>query len=82
VEGLATWAEGHRIESAVGAWAGSRVGITLPDGTEEVSPAVLTGEGAYEGLSAVMFPIDGPCFFDFRGLVIEIPDPPVPYTGE
>jgi hypothetical protein len=46
------------------------------------SPAVLTGEGAYEGLSAVMFPVDGPCLFDFRGLVIEIPDPPVPYTGD
>jgi hypothetical protein len=81
VDGFGTWAEGHRIETAEGAWAGSTVGITLPDGTNEAAPAVLTGEGAYQGLTAVMFPIDGPCLFDFRGFVIEVPAPPVPYTG-
>lgn len=81
VEGLATWAEGHRIENADGAWSGSTVGITFPDGTNEGGPAVLTGEGAYAGLTAVLVVADGPCFFDFRGIVTEVPDPPVPYTG-
>jgi hypothetical protein len=81
VEGLGSWAEGHRIENGEGAWSGSTVGLTLPDGTNEASPAVLTGEGAYEGLTAVLFVADGPCFFDFRGIVMEVPDPPVPYTG-
>jgi hypothetical protein len=80
VEGLASWAEGHRIENDEGAWHGSTVGVTLPDGTEEASPAVLIGEGAYAGLTAVLLVADGPCFFDFRGLVMEVPDPPVPFT--
>ncbi len=82
VEGLATWAEGHRIETADGAWAGSTIGITLPDGTQEASPALLSGEGAYAGLTAILMVADGTCFFDYRGIVIEVPDPPVPYTGD
>jgi hypothetical protein len=81
VEGLATWAEGHRIENAEGAWTGSTLGITLPDGTQEASPALLTGEGAYAGLTAILMVADGDCFFDYRGIVIEVPDSPVPYAG-
>lgn len=80
-EGQASWAEGHRIENDEGAWSGSSVGLTLPDGTQAGGLVVLTGEGAYDGLSAMMFHIDGGCFFDFRGVVTEVPDPPVPYTG-
>jgi hypothetical protein len=81
VEGLASWAEGHRIENSDGAWTGSTVGITFPDGTNEGSPAVLTGEGAYAGLTAVLLVAEGPCFFNYRGIVMEVPDPPVPFTG-
>jgi hypothetical protein len=77
-----TWAEGHRIENAEGAWHGSAVGLSLPDGTKWPGPAVLTGEGAYEGITAALLAVEGSCFFDFRGIVTEIPDPPVPYTGE
>ena len=81
MEGLATWAEGHRIENAEGAWTGSTLGITLPDGTQKASPALLTGEGAYAGLTAILMVADGDCFFDYRGIVIEVPDSPVPYAG-
>jgi hypothetical protein len=80
--GLASWSEGHRIENADGAWSGSTVGLTLADGTNTGSPAVLTGEGAYKGLTAVLLNTDGTCFFNFRGVVMEVPDPPVPYTGK
>jgi hypothetical protein len=82
VEGQASWAEGHRIENDQGAWQGWAVGVSLPDGTEVAGPAVLTGEGGYAGLTAVLLGTDGACFFDFRGIVMEVPDPPVPYTGE
>lgn len=81
VIGQATWAEGHRIENDGGAWSGSAHGLTLADGTERASPIVLTGEGAYDGLTAVMFFTEGDCFFDFRGIVADVPDPPVPFTG-
>jgi hypothetical protein len=80
---LGTFAEGHRIENDDGAWQGSATGANLPDGTFGASPVFLTGEGAYEGLTAVLFATEGSCFFDFRGVIMEFPDPPpVPYTGE
>ena len=75
-------AEGLRIESAGGAWQGTATGATLPDGASANGPLVLTGEGAYEGLTAVLVWIKGSCFFDFRGIVMEFPDPPVPATTE
>lgn len=81
IVGQAGWAEGHRIQNDEGAWQGWTVGVTLPDGTQVASPAVLTGEGAYEGLSAVLLVDDAGCFFAYRGFVMEIPDPPVPFTG-
>jgi hypothetical protein len=81
-EGPTAYAEGHRIENAEGAWQGSANGATLPDGTSADSPVVLTGEGAYEGLTAVLFSVEGSCFADYRGLVMEFPDPPTPSTTE
>ena len=91
-EGQGVWAEGHRIENDEGAWQGSQTGASLPDGTLQASPAFLTGEGAYEGLTAVLFVMEGSfdfgavargeCFIDFKGVVMEFPDPPpVPSTG-
>ena len=64
------------------AWHGSSSGLSMPDDTTQNSVVVLTGEGAYEGLTAVLYSFEGGCFFDYRGIVTEIPDPPVPYTGE
>ena len=81
-EGPSAYAEGLRIENAKGAWQGAGIGATLPDGTTAGSPVVLTGEGEYEGLTAVLFWMEGSCFFDFRGLIMEFPDPPVPATIE
>ena len=70
-----------RIENDEGAWHGSTSRLTMPGGVVENSVIVLTGEGAYEGLTAVLYSFEGGCFFDYRGIVTEIPDPPVPYTG-
>jgi hypothetical protein len=91
-EGPVTYAEGLRIENAEGAWQGQATGAMLPDGTSATGPVVLTGEGAYDGLTAVLLWIEGggagpwtdaaSCFFDFRGIVLEFPDPPVPATTE
>lgn len=81
-EGPSAFAEGHRIENAEGAWQGAATGATLPGGTTAASPVVLTGEGAYEGLTAVLFGIEDSCFIGFRGIVMEFPDPPVPSTTE
>lgn len=81
-EGPSAYAEGHRIENAEGAWQGAATGAALPGGTTAASPVVLTGEGAYRGLTAVLFGIEDSCFFDFRGIVMEFPDPPVPSTTE
>ena len=81
-QGPASYADGQRIENDDGAWQGNSFGVELPDGTQQRSVTVLIGEGAYEGLTAVLLVVDGSCFFNFRGLVMEVPDPPVPYTGE
>jgi hypothetical protein len=75
------WAEGHRIENDQGAWQGWAVGASMPGGLQQGSPAILKGEGAYSGLNVVLFNVDGPCFFDYLGIVMDVPDPPVPATG-
>jgi hypothetical protein len=80
-KGQTAWSEGHRIENDGGAWHGSASGITLPDGTNAAGPAVLIGEGGYEGLTALLIGSAGPCFLYYRGIVTSIPDPPVPFTG-
>jgi energy-converting hydrogenase Eha subunit A len=75
-------AEGMRIENDQGAWQGGSTTVQLPDGTIAGGLMVLTGEGAYAGLQAVMFGTDGSCFLNWRGVVIEVPAVPVPYTGD
>jgi hypothetical protein len=79
-DGPGVAAEGLRIENDEGAWQGSGATATLPDGTVANSPLVMTGEGAYEGMTAALLWVDGPCFLDLRGIVIEFPEPPVPAT--
>ena len=78
------FAEGHRIENDEGAWQGSAVGFTFsPDHEGDAGPVVLIGEGAYEGLTAVLITYSASgCFLGFEGLIMEVPAPPVPYTGE
>lgn len=48
----ATWAQAHRLDGPDGAWVGVDRGAVFPDG--EVGLLFLTGEGAYEGLGAVL----------------------------
>jgi hypothetical protein len=81
-KGPLAYAEGLRIENPEGAWQGEASGATLPDGTSWTGPLVMTGEGAYEGLTAVLLWTEDRCFLDLRGIVIEFPDPPVPSTSE
>jgi hypothetical protein len=48
-----------RIENDEGAWQGSAVCLLQPDGTIYEAPLVMTGEGAYEGLTAIVDPVGG-----------------------
>jgi hypothetical protein len=75
-------AEGHRIENDEGAWQGWSMGAGLSEDSLALSPAFLTGEGAYAGLTAILFVDEGTCSFNFMGIVIDVPEPPVPTTGE
>jgi hypothetical protein len=75
----------HRIENDDGVWQGSLLILGFPDGEEATGPTVMTGEGAYEGLSAVVMIgfREAPCP-NTRGYIIEggVPAPPVPRTGQ
>ena len=72
-----------RIENDEGAWQGSVVMLRFPDDTASVQ-MVMVGEGAYEGLTAIV------AFEEFgegcmvRGYIIEgsVPAPPMPQTGQ
>jgi hypothetical protein len=76
-----SWAEGHRIENDEGAWQGSSVGFTDADDVSVGGAAVLIGEGAYEGLTAIIATsIEGGCFLNFRGFVISVPATRAPDT--
>ena len=68
---VAAWT--FRIENAEGAWVSRGVGLGFPDGTESNTTAeVLVGEGAYEGLYAVMVTEanDSSCG-EWRGIIFD-----------
>jgi hypothetical protein len=75
----------NRIENEEGAWQGSVVMLVFPDDTESVQ-MVMVGEGAYEGMTAIVafdpFSFEGSC--TVKGYIIEgsVPAPPVPQTGQ
>jgi hypothetical protein len=77
----------NRIENDEGAWEGSAVMLNSPDGTTYVGPMVMTGEGAYEGLTAIIA-FDSDTFWEgdcvVSGYIIEgsIPALPTPQTGQ
>ena len=78
-----SWAEDHRIENDEGAWHGSSVGFTDADGVSLGGGAVLTGEGSYEGLTAIIATsIEGDCFINVRGFVTSVPATPAPVIEE
>jgi hypothetical protein len=66
----ATW----RIENEEGAWQGGALEASLPDGTRIETATVLVGEGAYEGLIAILDgepAADEPCAVDIKGIIFE-----------
>jgi hypothetical protein len=79
--GVSTWTT--RIENDEGAWQGSTVTVEFPDGESLRGPLVLTGEGAYEGLTAVAIELDEDVCPNSRGYIINgaVPPPRVPSTG-
>jgi hypothetical protein len=77
----ATW----RIENDEGAWEGGQTELVLADGTQLQSLTTLTGEGAYEGLTALMGVVgfeDGSCTADIRGVIVEGVPSHEPYRPE
>jgi hypothetical protein len=82
--GLAIGTFTNRIENDEGAWEGSAVQLDLPDGTTYVAPLVMTGEGAYEGLTAIVGFVDIWNDCAVTGYIIggTVPAPPTPQTGQ
>jgi hypothetical protein len=77
------WAEAHQIENDEGTWQGSSVGFSDTGDDSETGPTVLIGEGAYEGLTAIIVTsIEGDCFLNVRGFVTSVPATPAPVTEE
>ena len=74
--GAGTW----RIENEEGAWHGSLTSVYLSDSPDTAASTVLTGEGAYDGLS-VLWEEQADweaCTWDVRGLIVEGDPPAVP----
>ena len=82
--GLAIATFTNRIENDEGAWEGSAVQLDSPDGTTYVAPLVMTGEGAYEGLTAIVGFVDIWNDCAVTGYIIDgsVPAPPTPQTGQ
>jgi hypothetical protein len=86
-EGPSVWAATHRIENDEGAWESRAIGGNFSDGgpigaAEFEAPAVYVGEGAYDGMIAIMesSPLEGVCGADVRGVLFGDGPVPVPYN--
>ena len=77
-----TW----RVENDEGAWQAQVIQATFPDGTPIGDPpAVFIGEGAYEGLTAIVASTEAdvlPCGVDIRGVIFAGAPTPEPYVPE
>jgi hypothetical protein len=73
-----------RIENDEGAWQGGQSELVLSDGTQLQSLTTLTGEAAYEGLTALMSVVgfEEGCTADIRGVIVEGVPAPEPYHPE
>jgi hypothetical protein len=73
-----------RIENDEGAWQGSSVWYRPAEGEASIAPVVLVGEGAYEGLTAILGGVEryGECAV--TGYIIDgtIPAPPMPPSDQ
>lgn len=85
-EGALVWAATRRLQNDEGAWEERGYGGSFSDGTAiggEAIREVWIGEGAYEGLIAIMegTPIEGTCDLEVRGLIFQgapVPEPYIP----
>jgi len=72
-----------RITNDQGAWQGSNVRYRPAEGDQSIAPLVMVGEGAYQGLTAILRGLEdyGECAVS--GYIIEgsIPTPPMPASG-
>ena len=65
------------IDNEDGAWRGTSLGYTTPQ-WGAYSQNFLSGEGAYEGLSAILFLMDNGTDLDVEGMVFPGGLPPYP----
>ena len=66
------------IDNEDGAWQGTSLGYSRPGWSRRHHQYNLTGEGAYEGLSAILFLIDDGTGFAVEGIVFPGELPPIP----
>jgi hypothetical protein len=88
-EGALTTATSHLLVDEAGSWSGT--GRMVEDGRSQLSFYELTGEGAYEGLHALLWGpgvnSPGPMDIAYEGYIFEgdllpFPEAPVPVTTE
>jgi len=72
-----------RITNDQGAWQGSSVWYRPAEGNQSFAPVVMVGEGAYEGLTAILRGLEDYGACAVSGYIIEgsIPAPPTPASG-
>ena len=66
------------IDNETGAWQGTFHGYATPPSERIYYQMDLSGEGDYEGLSAMLFIIDNGTSFDVEGMVFSGELPPLP----
>jgi hypothetical protein len=73
-----------RIENEEGAWQGTSVWYRPAEGEQSFAPMVMVGEGAYEGLTAILGFVEGYGECAVTGYIIEgsIPAPLVPPSDQ
>ena len=82
--GRTLWHASFRIETEEGAWQEPpRMTLERRDGTGTTNTSALVGEGAYEGLTALVeMTYQPPGVFEMRGVITEDPVPPLPVWTE
>jgi hypothetical protein len=78
-----TFAETYRLEGSEGVWTGTGRALAMEHGHEADWLMVLTGEGAYEGMHALLrgepgHDANGPWDERYEGWIIEGEVPPLP----
>jgi hypothetical protein len=66
------------IDNELGSWRGTFRGYTTANNARIYLLSELAGEGAYEGLSAILFQLDNGSGFDLEGMVYPGELPPFP----